>query len=595
MLAGGRKLIGLLALGTVASAGCVAPPAEGEERIEQVGAAPAAISTSHNGATLLNSPSANLQNATAAWLKAEESVGGSQTPGTGLIAFTRTVGSGTRVGWARSTNWSVTSGVTWTVAQSDSTDPLVRWPAPDNVCEIYSGLDECGGSGGTWATLGTFGGQPEALWTGLDNVGAVVSTCGTQGDEDVCITTTIDGAASFTHSLILSVNDQDGFATGGAIDPASVHASLAWSPHRSSGIAGDVGLPIYVAWRNFNGPDGGGLWWFTRVVVGVSGTVAETTPPRQLDVVGNSSLDVTSRNRVHIFGTSLENQERMYIAFSEHPSSTVTCQGSTAPDPSESVSWYVSESDDLGAAWNCFTGLEGSCFPSSANGKTLLTSDSTWQNCVGPTRTAAGGGSTVFRTINDSRPAVAVNVAANGNEGIGDYPNQHFYFAVGKTLSSKQRIHVYRAGGLTLLGSDSATSFQLMTTSPDESGLVDSFAPAMTAMQRLGAENSRGAFVWRNGFATTFGIRGQDWRDKIATSATVLSLVFNVTTTNSAFENVMGPRVGIATFQGCANDSIEGCPGGTIGLWPNLPFFAAWPDGRSTGTNYDVMMRGFKL
>ena len=580
--------------------------AEGEP--EEVGTVQAAI-TAKSEITRVSSPAGNIADTTAAWIKTEES-SGAETAGVGLVAFARPVGSGSRVGWIRSTNFQAASP-TWSATTLYSDQGAAKWPAPENLCEIYPGMYECDGTGNGWNSfqsgsqaIGRYSGKPKALWTGLDNVAAIVSLCGetTAGDDDVCIATSIDGGASFTRTQVLSVRAEDGLtSTGLRIDPDSLHASLAFSPLVSSGIAGDVGLPIYVTWRNFDPANSNTSWWFTRVIVGVSGTVAETSPPRPISVVpAGTTLNPTIRNRVNIFGTLVDGFERIYIAWSEHPSfSNVSCSGTTAPDPAESVTWFISQSTDYGESWDCFTGLdEAGCFVGSSGSKTTIATDLTWQNCVGPNRTPPTS-TTIFRSVNDSRPAVAVGNAALDNSGLGDLTNQYWFIALGKTTGTQQRIQVYRGGGFGLLGggSDTYNHFLPMALSPLETGLIDSWAPAVEVFQRPGVAEGRGVFAWRNGFSgasPNLAIRALDWRVGLTTSTTTIGSVFNVSA-KTPFENTIGSDIGLAHHQQCSNSGIEWCPSGLSFAWPNMPFFLSWPDGRSTGSNGDVTATGLVL
>ncbi len=577
---------------------------------EELGQAAQEVFLSKTEVTLANSPSKNLLSSTAAFIKAQNgSSGNSEVAGNALIAFARAETSGTRVGWVRNSGWTVTTPLWSTPLMSDSSNASIRWPRPDNACDSYTALTDCGGPGpNSWATAGKFGGEPIALSTGLDGVAAIVSTCGTLNtvDEDVCITTSRDGGGSFRRSLILSIPSEQLEDTAGAVDPESVHASTAFMPQTSSGIAGQVSLPIYVTWRNFDTlSGGGGDWWFTRVLVGVDGTIAESSPPRRLNVIADGETPSTP-NKVTIFGTSVLGLERIYVAFSEHAdTSLVTCNGpagGAAPDPTDTVNYFVSQSNDLGQSFGCFSALDDTtCFNGDAPGtpKTLIATEPAWQRCVGPDRLTSPTSTIKTRTINSSRIAVGVANAAINNEPKGDGPNQFWFFALGRTFSGKQRIQVYRAGGFSGLGvlSDTATSFRGVTTSPDVSGLIDSWSPTMTVMQKSGADQGRGALIWRNGLTgggNNLTVRGLDWRNQASASSTIVNL-FDVSAARP-FENKLGTHMGLATYQGCSgNLGILFCPNSVLFNWPTIPFFATWSDGGSAGTNYDIRTRGFDL
>ncbi len=294
------------------------------------------------------------------------------------------------------------------------------------------------------------------------------------------------------------------------------------------------------------------------------------------------------------------------MAFSEHAdTSLVTCNGpagGAAPDPTDTVSYYVSQSNDLGQSFGCFSALDDTaCFNGDAAGtpKTLIATEPAWQRCVGPDRLTSSTSTIRTRTINSSRIAVGVANAAVNNEPKGDGANQFWFFALGRTFSGKQRIQVYRAGGFSGVGvlSDTATSFRGVTTSLDETMLIDSWSPTMTIMQKIGADQGRGALTWRNGLTgggNNLTVRGLDWRNQAAASSTIVNL-FNVSLAASPFENKLGTRMGLATYQGCNGSGIQFCPSSTQFTWPAIPFFATWSDGRSAGTNYDIRTRGFDL
>ncbi len=273
---------------------------------EELGEAAQEVSLSKTEVTLANSPSKNLLSSTAAFIKAQNGADGTnEVMGSALIAFARAETSGTRVGWVRNSGWTI-ANPTWNPPlMSDSSNSSVRWPRPDNACDSYTFLTDCGGPGpNSWATAGKYGGEPIALSTGLDGVAAIVSTCGTLStvDEDVCITTSRDGGGNFTQSLILSVPSEQLEDTAGAVDPESVHASTAFMPQTSSGIAGQVSLPIYVTWRNFDTlSGGGGDWWFTRVLVGVDGTIAESSPPRRLNMIADGQNAEHAQQGQHLW------------------------------------------------------------------------------------------------------------------------------------------------------------------------------------------------------------------------------------------------------------------------------------------------------
>jgi hypothetical protein len=503
---------------------------------------------------------------------------------------------------------------TWTALQSASANTVNKWPAPENLCDWYPNLSNCGGTGSSWQSQGKFGGVPFVLWPGLDDTVAVVSTCGTANtaDQDVCITVSRNRGQNFTQSLILSTRNDDGFGTRDNIDPASVHASVAQLPEASGPMTGDFSLPIYVVWRVFPTVTGGPVsWYFTRVVVGVDGTVAQTTPPEPIGVIADDPTLPFTRNRIAVFGTSVGADERVYIAFSEHSTpapANCTAASSTptpAPDTTSSVTWYVSESRNYGDTWECFQGSSSpGCFANSVSARTRIDTDSTYQDCVGPERTIPIGqpnGLRRTRSVNDSRPAVGIHAAAETLYADAFTSGQYWYFALGKSLSGKQRIHLYRGGGgAGVPVSDTAFEIKLVTTSPTDSTLVDSWAPNLTVMQRTEfADPHRGALVWRNGFASTFATTGLNWvfnPTAVSSTLTALTGVSGFAPT-SPFENTIGPTTAIASYPRCSNSTaaLAGCPNALLALWPNIPWFTAWLDNSPTGLNHQGQTLGFRL
>jgi hypothetical protein len=107
----------------------------------------------------------------------------------------------------------------------------------------------------------------------------------------------------------------------------------------------------------------------------------------------------------------------------------------------------VSESRNYGDTWECFQGSSSpGCFNNTTGSKTRIDSDSTYQDCVGPTRTIPVGQPNAgrrTRSVNDSRPAVGIHAAAETIWADALVTDQHWYFALGKSVSGKQRIHLW--------------------------------------------------------------------------------------------------------------------------------------------------------
>jgi len=151
-----------LAALVLAASACGAP--DDAEEDEQLGTAELSIS-SEGPETKVSSALANAQQPSAAWIKSA-----SFQEGNALVGFTSGTGVG-KASWAQSQgNWDA-AAPTWNQARTwdDATFP---WPnPPSNFCVLYS----CPGN--------TFNGYQRvgsAVWTGLNDVAAMVTTSAAQ-------------------------------------------------------------------------------------------------------------------------------------------------------------------------------------------------------------------------------------------------------------------------------------------------------------------------------------------------------------------------------------------------------------------------------
>jgi hypothetical protein len=528
----------------------------------------------------------NTKSPTVAWIREKNSGGGTQNPGFGLIAFTRDDSVGERLAWSRSANWH-TSSPTWTTRLSNDASLGVRWPAPDNLCEFFSGAFECDGTGDGWnknqagfVQKGRYTRAVQALGTGLDEVAAIVATGGYNADnEEVLIGTSINGGQLFTHSLILSVNDASGADSGGAIDPDSVHASVAALGEVTTPRAGQVGLPIYVTWRGTVG--GTSRWWWTRVVVGASGTVAQTMKPRRLDFI---PAFVT--NHASIFGYRKSGVEHIGVAWSERTDSAIptTCPSSA----SVGVSWYASQSMDFGDNWSCFRGNynPGGTDPpfvncSAAKKRTTIATETTWKPCVGPNNSGR-------QSANNDRPEIGMNMPADKTDDFKeDETKKYWTFVVNHRGSGTgMRVCSYRTGGSLPVFTNPEHDRLLKTACSadnDPSGVAveHAWGQSISVMNSAVDKPLTTILIKESTTSVPAGIRMIALELDGNTGTTFVET--RVTTTPFTVEGGPGLTTGVATAQRC-DPGIAGCVPFLLFTYPQLPAFGAWPDASDTAT-----------
>jgi hypothetical protein len=554
---------------------------------EPVGQAQLAFSTAGNE-VLAGTSAVNGVAPSAAWIRRPNNPG--QSPGNGLIAYTQ----GGRAWWSRSTNWSANSP-TWVATSSASTNTQLRWPGPDNLCEVYANASECGGTGSTWAQVGRYNFAAKAVATGLDDVAAIVATGGYGGDHrDVLIVTSVNAGQSFRRSLLLSIPSASANDTGFSVDPESVHASVAQVGENNTPRAGAVAQPIYVTWRATDSLNTSS-WWFTRVVVGASGTVAEVMRPRRL-----SFVPAVPGTHVSIFGYRIDGRERIGVAWSERGNGAST-ECDTDPSATTSLTWYASQTDTFGDAWDCFDGafhLYPGPLPDfigcdATQRRTQITSEAQWKRCVGP-------GVDGRRARNTDRPEVAMNMPAFALDGAQETePAKGWYFAATKrstTSGSGMRVCLYGTGYVT---NGALELFKELYCSPDTDpqgggAVTDAWAPALAVMQGSGTipfvssgDEHLIGIVHRAGFSNGTRTMATTARSQ-SNTYTERRLSIDGPGVPNAWESDAGLQLGLAAYQPCEL-GIAGCSTTTSFPYPNIPFLAAWPDTRAVSPNGNMI------
>ncbi|HVY46398.1 MAG TPA: hypothetical protein VHB21_10990 [Minicystis sp.] len=190
----------------------------------------------------------------------------------------------------------------------------------------------------------------------------------------------------------------DGTDTGGGLDRTTVYASLGYNQARVDDRAGTEAIPIYVIWKNTNGnnilPT---QWWWTKVLVGADGSVAQPQYPNVVSPIPGSAA--AHAVITGVFGDDGSGLEDIVVDWSErtlggNPSPGPTCPTSAQID----VKWHDTLSQDNGSTWGCGSGWP--CDGANA----LIDEDTQWFACVGKSRI----GTSAFM-VNDDRPEVVMN------------------------------------------------------------------------------------------------------------------------------------------------------------------------------------------
>jgi hypothetical protein len=466
--------------------------------------------------------------------------------------------------WAHSQSWS-TNAPSWTAHKWN--DAGVTWPAPANLCDVYS-------CPVPWTSYDSVA---KALGTGLTGQVALVTLGGAEGysNSDIAIVSSKDGGVSFTESKIITLNTPQG-DSGGNVEPDSVHAALLNAPERANNLAGTVPLNLYVIWRNTD-LEGERHWWATKVLFGVDGTFIQQQPPKRVGVIpkaiaGHASIAASIWD---------DGTEGVVVAWSERrtqegmPSPGPACPSSELLD----VRWWVSGTQDFdpeSPTWICHEALPGQC----EVGGTLVDRDKSWRPCVGES----------FSTLSSAPPY-------NANNDRPEYvdnryaPHWFFYLAINRSVEGQ-------AGMRTVVWRDSMLApaiWQQVFVSPGVGAtgapLGDAWGHTITLHQGVSGKPAIPAVSWRT--STNEGRVAM----QVATSAEWGNPGTWLTGDLTGGADVpwkatarMGLYQGLSVMEICV---VEPCPPQTA-AWPAIPFIAAWPDDRSAGEKSEIWTRKFE-
>jgi hypothetical protein len=486
--------------------------------------------------------------------------------------------------WSHASQWA-TAATNWKDMmtndphRSDDMAPF-GWPAPEDFCTVYFCPD---------AKWGSYSSVAQALWTGLDDVAAIVAVGGTsdQPNTDVTIVTSIDGGKHFTKSKILTLSSlpRTGFPfpsgdPGGDIDPTTVHASLMYAPERTSALAGVESVPIYVIWKNLNEQDGN-AWFMTKVVVGVDGAIVQAALPTKVTAipdgsVGHASIlgyeDEKSNEVVDIAWSQITDSE------TEEPIVPSACPSTQTVQ----VDWFETWTQDFGANWGCYPAGGGTCSGSPI----AVDFERFWRPCVG---SSFGTGATNPNNVNNDRPEF---VMSRGDTSF-------LYIANNKrdthTMTNEMHVHVWRAeigamGGFVEVFTSAARD-------SDSTEIAESWGQSMAVIQGDLTHEGLAAVSWRNADTTS-----KIWMDS-AISAVIANFPgpFDINEhvlTTSASSGVpwnpadaMGLYTGMTAQQPCLYGS---CPSGQA-TPEHTAFLTVWPDLRTLGYKTEIWGRAFKF
>jgi hypothetical protein len=210
----------------------------------------------------------------AAWIRSAQ-----YQNGYALVAYSVGDLQTEKAAWSRSPGgWTLATPVWGNAHVWD--EPGLRWPDPENFCELYRCED-----GAKWKNYDR---AAQAVWTGLDDVAVIVAV----GHDDakipinsLVVLSSKNGGENFKQATIISLTTPEG-ESGGGIDPDSVHASLMYTPERTNAAAGKKAIPIYVIWRNSSLSGEG--WWMATFTVGINGGVALLTRPKKISAIAKT-------------------------------------------------------------------------------------------------------------------------------------------------------------------------------------------------------------------------------------------------------------------------------------------------------------------
>jgi hypothetical protein len=483
----------------------------------------------------------------AAWIKADGLDNGMM-----LVGYTE---SGDVPAWSWSTDWTVTTiDATWNRRQSQSASPALAWPPPNNYCLALPDLCAAKEPWGGYDDLANI------VWTGLDNLAAAVATGGPAGQPgaEVAVLTSTDAGRHFQKATIVSLASTDA-NSGGEIVAGTVYASLAYTPGRYDATMGTVAIPIYIVWQNFD--QGKPAWWMTKVLVGLSGAVAQTTAPVRIKVIPAAAA---AHVAVSAFFDDNDN-EVVQLFWSER-----TRHGAPEPGPDcpsgalLDVKWHGTFTRDFGTNWAC----SGAPSPWTCDGmNTLIDEDTAWRPCVAD---SFGAQSPNVFNVNDDRPELVMNRVRL--DGASSYQQ---FIAINKSASSgNMRVVVWR---YDLIEGTTGIVFSSPGTAPDGTRAGDAWAQALTIAQNAGHKAALG-ITYRTsdpsqGLITQMGGSSRD--DGLSwTAPRALSTGSNVPWKTGGD---MGLTSGAAALQPCLGPGCQSTPA----TFPAIPMFAVWGDNRT--------------
>jgi hypothetical protein len=183
----------------------------------------------------------------------------------------------------------------------------------------------------------------------------------------------------------------------------------------------------------------GGAWWMTQFVVGLDGSVAQTTFPVKISVIpplsaAHASIvghDDDANGEVVDLFWSLRTDDTGSPAFGPGCPSSETIH----------VQWLGSWTTDFGQSWHCTSpSPAGSCLGEA----TVIDEDPHWRPCVGASFSETPGAPPYG--VNNDRPEIAMN--ENGD--------RVWYMAINKTKSDGDPTHI------TLWASVFGTNWQVV-------------------------------------------------------------------------------------------------------------------------------------
>jgi hypothetical protein len=499
-------------------------------------------------------PGQAAHDASAAWIRSAF-----LSNGHAVVGFT----TANTAAWAHAVDWT-TPSPTWSAHRSDEPAPF-GWPSePSNFCDVY----DCNGAA-IWTGYGTL---DQVLWTGLDDIAAAVGTgshdmfTGT----DVFMVASTDGGQTFTTARILSTKTPEG-DSGGEIIPNTVHASLMYTRGRRDALAGQQAIPMYVIWETFSE---GLSWWMTKVLVGFDGTIFQPTPPVKMSIVPTFASSATI-----LAHDDDEGREVIDVAWSERTDAA----GAPSPGPAcpsletRHVTWRISWTVDFGRNWGCLAPPGGGCAPTSA----VIYQDAAWRPCVGASFSELADAPPFG--VNNDRPELAMNRG---------FPNV-WYAAINHSVAGGgMRAAVFRQWF------DAPWTEVYVSPSNDPATgapIEDAWGQSLGALQgdvQLGVPltaTGAVAMVWRD--ATKDGLVSMAAASSLEMFGTPGSWHADaLTSVRWKLSGDIGRYTGTTALELC---TLAPCPAGVPAVYPAVPIFSAWADGRTDGAMPEIWTRTF--